>query len=119
MSVAVCLMAAVAVLMNAVPSVYEGISEHELPFAVRLALDKVHQPAARGGGGGKELSWHEDAIILLKHVRDGMPHSRAPPHTASLQRLSCYLRHALLPVALGRSITQSRNTAPQDHALPK
>ena len=59
--------------MNAVPSLHVGASEHQLPFAVRLALDKVHQPAARGGAGHKEFSRPEDAIILLKHVRDGIP----------------------------------------------
>ena len=73
MCVAVRLMAAAVVLLNAVPSLHDGVSEHQLPLAVRLALDKVHQPAARGGAGQRELSRHEDAIILLKHVRDGIP----------------------------------------------
>ena len=68
-----CGLATAAVLLHAVPSFYEGVSEHELPLAVRLALNKVHEPAARGGAGSKEFSRHEDAIILLKHVRDGIP----------------------------------------------
>ena len=73
MCVVVRLMAAAVVLLNAVPSLHDGVSEHQLPFAVRLALDKVHQAAARGGAGRqKEVSQHEDAIILLKHVRDGI-----------------------------------------------
>ena len=69
----VCGLATAAVLLHAVPSFYEGVSEQQLPLAVRLALHKVHEPAARGGAGSKEFSRHEDAIILLKHVRDGIP----------------------------------------------
>lgn len=67
------LMATAALLMHAVPSLHKGIDEDDLPMAVRLALDKVHQPPARGGGGSKEFSRYEDVTILLQHFRDRVP----------------------------------------------
>ena len=43
------LMASAALLLHAVPSLGEGLTEADLPMAVRLALDELHKPAARGG----------------------------------------------------------------------
>ena len=48
-------------------------------------------------------------LVLLTLTR---PAALRTPHTTSLQRLSCYLRHAFLPVALGRSaVTPSAYTS--------